>query len=234
VIAGIIAAGHGERLRAAGIETPKPLVEIGGRPLIAHAIEAAKHAGATRISCIVNAETDRVRHFLEHERFGVPIDVVQRTTASSAESFLALRPHLASEPFLLLTVDAVIAPDAIAALVAFAAQHPDAAGVLGVTTMVDDEKPLWAEVDERARIVTLGDAARSHHVTAGVYFLKPLVYSLADASPARQWTAFRVFLRSLLDHGHALYGYDVGIAIDVDRPQDIAAAERFLGLERPS
>lgn len=233
MIAGIIAAGHGERLRAAGIDTPKPLLEIGGRPLIAHQIEAAKGAGATRISCIVNAETDRVRRFLETESFGVPIDVVQRTTASSAESFLALRPYLGSAPFLLLTVDAVIAPASVAALVAFAAEHADAAGVLGVTSTVDDEKPLWVELDEHARIRSLG-AASGSHVTAGVYFLKPVVYSLADASPVRQWTAFRIFLRSLLDHGHLLYGFDVGFAVDVDRPEDVTAAERFLRLERPS
>jgi regulator of ribonuclease activity A len=56
--AGIIAAGHGERLHAAGITTPKPLLAIGGRPLIARAIETARLAGATEIACIVNAIAD--------------------------------------------------------------------------------------------------------------------------------------------------------------------------------
>ncbi len=228
--AGIIAAGFGERLRAAGIATPKPLVEVGGRPLIARAIDAAKRAGASRIACIVNAETDRVRRYLETTDFGLPLDVVQRTTASSAESFLTLRPLLDDAPFLLLTVDAVIAPEALRGLVDAAAARPDAAGVLGVTTLVDDEKPLWAELDAASRIVTLGDATRARHVTAGVYFLKPLVYSLADASGARAWSAFRSFLAGVLAGGHALYGYDVGPAVDVDRPEDVAAAERLLGL----
>jgi NDP-sugar pyrophosphorylase family protein len=230
VKAGIIAAGHGERLRAGGLATPKPLVEIAGRPLIARAIAAARAAGAASVACIVNAETDRVRRFLENEDFGLPVEIVQRTTMSSAESFLALRPHLESGPFLLLTVDAVLAPAAVAALVARARELPDAAGVLGVTTLVDDEKPLWAELDDRGRIRSLGDRARAHHVTAGVYFLKPVVYALADAAQPGAWSAFRVFLGSLLEHGHALYGYDVGASVDVDRPEDIAAAERLLGL----
>jgi len=230
VKAGIIAAGFGERLRERGIVTPKPLVEIAGRPLIARAIDAAAAAGATRVACIVNAETDRVRRYLETTPFAIPIDVVQRTTASSAESFLALRSLLEDAPFLLLTVDAVIAPAAVRGLVEAAAACADAAGVLGVTTVVDDEKPLWAELDVSMRIVTLGDAARARHVTAGVYFLKPLVYSLADASGAGTWSAFRLFLGALLAHGHALYGYDVGPAVDVDRPEDVAAAERLLGL----
>jgi NDP-sugar pyrophosphorylase family protein len=230
VKAGIIAAGHGERLRAAGIATPKPLLAIGGRPLIARAIDTARVAGATSIACIVNAETDAVRRFLLDTDFGMPVEIVQRTTASSAESFLALRSLLDAAPFLLLTVDAVVAPEAIRALVERAAAHADAAGVLGVTTLVDDEKPLWAELDNEQRIVALGDATRARHVTAGVYFLKPVVYSLADARGSSGWSAFRLLLGALLTHGHVLYGHDVGACIDVDRPEDIVAAERLLGL----
>jgi NDP-sugar pyrophosphorylase family protein len=228
--AGIIAAGHGERLRAAGIVTPKPLVEVGGQPLIARAIETARGAGATSVACIVNAEGDEVRRFLERGTFGLPITIVQRTTASSAESFLALRPALDGDAFLLLTVDAVIAPPAIRDLVVYAGARPDAAGVLGVTTLVDDEKPLWAELGEAGRIRSLADPVRARHVTAGVYFLKPVVYSLANARGSENWSAFRAFLAALLAHGHPLYGYDVGDCVDVDRPADISAAERLLRL----
>ena len=46
MIGGIIAAGLGERLVARGIATPKPLIEIGGRPLIARTIDALCGAGA--------------------------------------------------------------------------------------------------------------------------------------------------------------------------------------------
>ena len=175
MIGGIIAAGLGERLLARGIATPKPLIEIGGRPLIARTIDALHGAGATRIACIVNAETDRVRDYLRETNWPLPIDVVQRTTASSAESFLALRSLLANAPFLLTTVDTICDPRALVALAARGrALSPDAS-VLGVTATVDDEKPLWAEVDAANRIRSLGDAQRARHVTAGVYFLQPLV-----------------------------------------------------------
>ena len=91
MIAGIIAAGLGERLQARGITTPKPLIEIAGRPLIARTIDALCAAGASRIACIVNAETDRVRDYLALNHGPVPLDVVQRTTASSAEIKKAYR-----------------------------------------------------------------------------------------------------------------------------------------------
>ena len=231
MMAGIIAAGLGERLRAHGITTPKPLLEVGGRPLIARTIDAACAAGATGIACIVNAETDRVRDYLRATNWPVPIEIVQRTTASSAESFLALRPFLADAPFLLTTVDTVCASGAIVALVERARRIPGAS-VLGVTTTVDDEKPLWAELDGEQRIRSLGDAARARHVTAGVYFLDPLVYALADVGPGRVFPAFRAVLGALLASGHPIHGFDVGASIDVDRPQDVAAAERMLGVTR--
>lgn len=228
--AGIIAAGLGERLQAHGITTPKPLIEIGGRPLIARTIDAVCAAGATRVACIVNAETNRVRDYLRDTRWPVPVDVIQRTTASSAESFLALAPLLAHEPFLLTTVDTICDPRALAALVAHARAQSPAASVLGVTTTVDDEKPLWAELDANGRIRSFDDAVRARHVTAGVYFLQPLVYTLANAVPGRVFTAFRVILAALLAHDHPLYGFDVGPSIDVDRAEDIVAAERLLGV----
>ncbi|MCC6850494.1 MAG: NDP-sugar synthase [Deltaproteobacteria bacterium] len=230
MIAGIIAAGLGERLQARGIRTPKPLIEIAGRPLIARAINALCAAGASRIACIVNAETDQVRDYLRAVAWPVPVDVLQRTTASSAESFLALRPLLSHAPFLLTTVDTICAPSALVALAARGRALSPTASVLGVTTTVDDEKPLWAEMADDDRIRSLGDPARARHVTAGVYFLQPLVYSLADEAAPRAFTAFRAVLGALLAHGHPLHGFDVGAAIDVDRPEDIVAAERLLGL----
>ena len=67
-------------------------------------------------------------------------------------------------------------------------------------------------------------------MTAGVYFLHPLVYGLADDVSPRGFTAFRAVLAALLARGHPLYGFDVGPCIDVDRPEDIIAAEHLLGV----
>ncbi len=178
----------------------------------------------------MNAETDRVRDYLHATSWPVPVDVVQRTTQSSAESFLTLRPFLEHAPFLLTTVDTICDPRALAALVAHARTLAPAASVLGVTTTVDDEKPLWAELDPNERIRSLGDARRARHVTAGVYFLQPLVYSLANEALPHALTAFRAVLGALLERGHPLYGFDVGPCIDVDRPEDVVAAEQLLGV----
>ena len=171
---GIIAAGTGERLAAGGVRIPKPLVPIAGQPLIARAIAAGAAAGAGAVACIVNDLHPEVARFLRAERWPVPVEVVVKTTPNSMESLFALAPHLDGDPFLLSTVDAVFAPAEVARFLAAASALDGSDGVLALTRHVDDEKPLWAAVDERSRITALGAAAAGGgFVTAGVYYFTP-------------------------------------------------------------
>jgi choline kinase len=54
----ILAAGCGSRLAAA---TPKCLVEVGGRPLLLHQLEAARAAGAQRVTLVTGYGHELVR-----------------------------------------------------------------------------------------------------------------------------------------------------------------------------
>lgn len=225
---GIIAAGTGERLAAGGVCIPKPLVRIAGQPLIARAIAAGAAAGASAVACIVNDLHPEVARFLRAERWPVPVEVVVRTTASSMESLFALAPHLDGAPFLLSTVDAVCAPAEIARFVAAAGALEASDGALALTRHVDDEKPLWASVDGGGRLAALGTAAAGGFVTAGVYRFAPRIFDEIDAARQAGFTALRLFLGHLVDHGYRLHGVPVGKTVDVDRPEDIAAAEALL------
>jgi len=49
----ILSAGLGTRMRPLTLETPKPLLTLGGQPILAHAIERLRAAGVRRL--IVNA-----------------------------------------------------------------------------------------------------------------------------------------------------------------------------------
>src|SRR5512143_2887186 len=136
--AGLIAAGHGERRREAGITLPKPLVTVAGRPLIDHVLDAAAAAGVDEVACIFNAEFDAVEAHCRARSGGPRLTIVRRTTPSSMESLFTLAPLLGGDRFLLLTVDAVFAPAVLRDFLAAAARHADAAAVLAVTDFIDD------------------------------------------------------------------------------------------------
>jgi NDP-sugar pyrophosphorylase family protein len=227
--AGILAAGRGERLQVEGIRTPKPLVPVRGVPLLARIVNAVRQVGVDEVVCIVNDESPDVVHYCLAHDWGVPLRLLCQRAAHSLESFLALQPHLDTGPFLLFTTDTVFSPTVLPALLTHAAQLPAADGVLGVTPFVDDERPLWTELDGLGRICRLGDRARSGGlVTAGIYCFTPSVYREADEARRQGFAALRQFLGHLLDQGYLLYGHTIPKVIDVDRRADIAAAEAFL------
>lgn len=229
--AGLIAAGLGERLVAAGIDTPKPLVVVAGKALVDHVLDAVAAAGIADVACIFNAEppADAVEAHCR-ARAGAPrLTIVRRTTPSSMESLFTLAPHLADERFLLLTVDAVFAPAVLREFLAAATRHADADVVLAVTDFIDDEKPLYAALDDAFRVTAIGPAAAaSRWITAGFYVFSPRVFAEIDAARAGGCTALRQFLAHLLARGYRVAAAPMGKTLDVDRPQDIAAAEAFV------
>jgi NDP-sugar pyrophosphorylase family protein len=230
--AAILAAGEGERLRAHGVTTPKPLTLLAGQPLIARLLRGLQQAGIGEIVVIVNQKFSEVIQYCRERDWGMPVTLLSKSTAHSLESFLTLQPHLDADSFLLCTVDAVFPSSTIPALLATARRHPDADGVLGVTPFVDDEKPLWAMLAEDYRVAQLGPAARNGGlVTAGVYWFSPRVFREAETARRRNLTALRQFFGYLVESGYVLYGHHISKVIDVDRPSDIAMAEAFLAEE---
>lgn len=226
---GIIAAGRGERLAMGGIPTPKPLVPVGGRPLIARVIDAAVGLGVSSVACIVNELNPAVSHYLRSGDWPVPLELVVKTTPSSMESLFCLAPHLAGEPFVLSTVDVVFGARVLEGFVEEARRLRDSMGALALTSHVDDERPLWVSVGSRNRITAMGDAAGgSGTVTAGFYYLKPAVFSEIEVARKRGFNALRQFLGHLVDSGYPLYGVAVPKTVDVDVPGDIEKAEAYL------
>lgn len=223
--AGIIAAGVGSRLAQGGIATPKPLVRVGGETLLGRAIREATQAGAERVAVITTPVFPEVERFLRAGPWPAPVDLVVWESPNSLQSLLALRPYL-DAPFLLLTVDGVFAPGALPRFAAQARQAP-AAGALGLTTFQEDEKPLYVEVSPDGRVLSVGRGV-SPFITAGCYFFEPRVFDYEGAARARGLTALRQFLAFLVDEGFPLWGIEVGPAVDVDHPEDVARAEAFL------
>jgi len=226
---GIIAAGHGERLRVGGIREPKPLVRVAGSALIDHTLHAIRTAGLRQVTCIVNEESAAVEAHCRAMATRAALTFVRRTTPSSMESLFALEPHLGDGRFLLLTVDAIIAPAAVRAFVMAAIQRDDADAVLAVNSFIDDEKPLHVGCSADGRITSLGEsAAASPFVTAGFYLLHPRVFAEVEAARAARLMALRGFFAHLLKRGYRMYAEHVPKCIDVDRPGDLSTAEAFV------
>src|SRR6476646_5825139 len=84
---GIIAAGQGTRLRADGYPMSKPMVPVGGRPLIALTLDRFRAAGIRQVTIIINETSTDCGEWLRDHARDFALDLVVRTTPSSYASF---------------------------------------------------------------------------------------------------------------------------------------------------
>ena len=68
----ILAGGHGKRLRPLTEDRPKPLVEVGGKPIIEWQIEWLKSYGVKTLVILANYKRDvLINHLGSGEKFGI-------------------------------------------------------------------------------------------------------------------------------------------------------------------
>lgn len=218
---GIIAAGHGTRLRADGYRASKPMARVGGRPLIGHALDRFRAVGIRRVTVIINEASDDCRQWLGDHGDDFDLDVIVRTTPSSYASFSLVAARLAPAPALITTVDSLLPVDDFRRFVGSSADFPSDAVVLGLTGHVDDDNPLWATLDNSdGRILRLGGDGGSH-VTAGLYRLP----AHGTAKPPTGFARLRDYLKWLVDGDQKVYGVVLPLVFDIDHARDVEAAE---------
>jgi len=230
--AGVLAAGRGERLRSRPADL-KPLVRIGDQTLIEHVLNSMAAAGATEVVVIINEESRAVQDHVAKNDWPFALRWIVETTPTSMHSFLRLVETLAADgsdgPLLLSTVDTVTSPKAYADFME-RARVLNSAIALALTSPGEDEKPLLVRMaSDSSRIVALGEAAApSQFATAGVYAVRPEILREAEGARDDGIGSLRKFLGRLLERGYELTGIPISESIDVDRPQDIETAEKFL------
>ena len=230
----IISAGEGSRLAAEGIDVPKPLVTIGGLPLIDRLMDIFVRNGAASVSIIVNAENVRTIAHLQDKRLDVPLNLVVKSTPGSMYSLYELKPFLHGAPFCLTTVDTVFRESEFAACLDTFRKDSNIDGVMAVTDFVDDEKPLYIDTDNNMRIRDFCDLrpATGNFISGGIYCLRPEAWGALEATMQGGMTRMRDFQRQLVRQGLRLKAYQFSKIVDIDHADDIAVAEELIKFER--
>lgn len=225
---GIIAAGEGHRLREEGIQVSKPLVQINGTPIIKRIIDITRNTGKSSITCIINEKSEELENFLLKYSRTNPINLIVKSTPSSLHSLYQLNRFL-SGPFLLTTADSVFLESEFKSFMNYGMNLKDADGVIAVTDFIDDEKPLYADIDENDKIINFKDSNDGYDfVTGGLYLFKTDIQKEIDEAVKSGVVRLRNFLRFLIQKDFRLYAYPFSKIIDVDHMNDIKIAEEFL------
>ena len=227
---GIISAGEGSRLASEGFSQPKPLVPICGVPMIERLANIMMDCGAERIAVIVNGQNRQTVDFMERLAGSLPIDLVVKSTPSPMHSLMELSPYLGSDRFCVTTVDTVFGKARFSEMMReFAVTTYD--GLMGVTSLIEDEKPLYVDADSDMMIRGFRDSGDGcRFVSAGIYALKAKALDVLKECLDCGQTRMRYFQRRLLESGLSLKAFDMGQVVDVDHVSDVSRAQEIAML----
>ena len=102
--------------------------------------------------------------------------------------------------------------------------------MMAVTPFIEDEKPLYVDVDDSMTIRAFRDAAYegAKFISGGVYALNDKAIDVLTDCMSRGVSRMRNFQRALIDASLSLKAFPIEKIVDVDHAGDIEVAERFL------
>ncbi len=228
----ILAAGMGARLSDASAGVPKPLMTVGGVPLIAHVLAHAASSGCRAAVVVVGHERARVKAAVE--ALGAPLTITfVETPDPSAPNGLSL---LAAEPvaqacFYVQMVDHLFGAGVLSELT----RVPLAAGEAG--RVLVDRAPRDLDLDDATRVRLRGDRVTAigkriepwDAIDAGCFVMTPAVFdALRAVGPDEPLTVSSAMRRLAADGALGFAELDGVAWADVDTPADRAMAERLL------
>jgi MurNAc alpha-1-phosphate uridylyltransferase len=104
----VLAAGKGVRLKPLTDSTPKPLIEVRGKPLIVHHLERLRDAGFTQLHINTSWLAEKIQAALgDGTRYGVHIHYSYEgpEPLESGGGLFRMLPALGREPFLVVNGD---------------------------------------------------------------------------------------------------------------------------------
>lgn len=230
----IIAAGEGSRLTGEGVATPKPLVQIGGEPLINRLIRIFEQNNAESISIILNSNIPALIEHVSNLKTEVKLNIVNKSTPSSMHSFYELSPYL-NNKFCLTTIDTIFREEEFKTFITDFETSQNHAGAMVVTDYIDDEKPLYVSTDEELNITGFHD---SHiegikYISGGIYALTSPALEVLNKCIESGISRMRNYQRALITAGLKLKAVPFTKVIDIDHATDIEKAEQFIKANNP-
>lgn len=217
----LMAGGLGTRLRPLTETVPKPMIPVGGKPMLEQILSEFRDQGFERFSISVNYKKELVQdHFGDGSAFGVSIDYIVESERMGTAGALSLMERTPAAPFIVMNGDILVSmnfgtllehharTEAAATMVVREYTHQVPYGV--VRTSGDYMTDIVEKPTER------------YFVNAGIYVLSPEAHR---AIPAEQALDMPTLFTTLRDTGSKVAVYPMrDYWRDVGRMDDLEAA----------
>lgn len=225
----VMAGGFGSRMRPLTEEIPKPLLEVGHKPVIEHIVGQLRQAGVRTVSVTTHFHAEKIReHLGDGSEFGIDVSYAhEETPLGTAGALAALKGG--REPLLVINGDILTAVD-------FRAMHnfhrDQKADITVGVRRYEVKVPFGVlEVEDAAVRKLVEKPSYSLFINAGIYLLEPAMLDLIPSD--RRYDMTDLIQRRLDDGGRVTsfpiheYWIDIGQLQDYMRAQADAAAGKF-------
>ena len=220
----IMAGGKGTRLHPHTENCPKPMLEVGGKPMLEHIVERAKRDGFQNFLISLHYLGDMIQeYFGDGKRLGVDINYVREEEPLGTAGCLSLIDRAFEAPFIVTNGDVLtdihynefldfhVRHQATATMAIRQHEIQNQFGVVltdGLEIEGFEEKPIYRS-----------------HVNAGIYVLDPS--SLDFLEPGQQCDMPTLFERIKANMGRTIVYPMHEPWLDVGRPEDLVAARKL-------
>jgi NDP-sugar pyrophosphorylase family protein len=205
----ILCAGKGTRLRPFTDKCPKVMINVGGRPMLAHHIDLLRQYNITEIYVNLHYLPDVITDYLgDGKRFGVQVNYsYEETLCGTAGALRAFRNHL-DDTFVVHYGDVFSEID-LRRMLRF---HREVAAAATLATQPTDRlhDSDIVRLDARSRVISFherpGDSRFGHFGNAASYILEPVVMEYISEEDGEVDFIQSTF-PTMLDASERLYGY---------------------------
>lgn len=170
----VMAGGQGTRLRPLTEDLPKPMLPVGGRPLMERIVGQLQQAGIRKVNVTTHYKPEKIiEYFGNGQSFGVELNYVNEDQPLGTGGALSLLPE-PEDPLLVINGDILTQVDFRLML---SYHHEHQADMTVAVGRHDLSVPYGVVECEGARIRSLREKPQlTYFVNAGIYLLEPSVY----------------------------------------------------------
>ncbi len=222
VAAMVMAGGFGTRLLPLTQGTPKPMLPVGGRPVLEHIVDQLRASGIRQVSVATHYRPEAIsEHFGDGSRFGVEISYVHENEPLGTAGALGLLEE-SDEPLLVMNGDILTRID-LRAMVEF---HRDHRADMTVAVRREEiEIPYGVVTIAGERVLDIEEKPLIRHFSsAGIYLVGQAARRLVE--PGRHLDMPDLIRRVVGSGGTVVsfplreYWIDIGRVEEYDRARD--------------
>ena len=228
----ILCAGRSTRMMPLTATRPKPLLFVGGKPLLQHIIENLRDAGIKNISILVGYLKQNIIDFFgDGRKFGVNIKYIEQATQSGTADAISLYDSV--DDFLCLNGDIIFDKKIIIDLLKFYKKHKTNI-ITGIKLSdCNPEKYGMLKIDADKNILDIVEKSKSSienwFVNSGIYIFTPAIFDEIKKTKVSERKEYEITttIKQLIDKKEILCFTSTEKWFDIGRPWDLLDANEY-------